>query len=233
MPVSLPACAAFTAWRRPRVRTCTSPTRMIPPYFCLQLSRCLRIRNLHFMTPQKQHSSLPYQNAARWTERCWQHSSTLSALHAFLSSARRKPDRKDEPSKIPPVRKTGDVPILVLGFLLEHPSRANWLTRRAFVYVLFFFFFLLMRVACFFFRYLLWDLRAKRRMGNCRGCSLEFPACCRVGRRACPGRHPPRRARPLQPAPSCLRWPMCVRACVGWMSGKASDTAEGGDEQQA
>lgn len=95
------------------------------------------------------------------------------------------------------------------------------------------FFPLLMRVACFFFRYLLWDLRAKRKVGNCRGCSLEFPACCRVGRRACPGHHPPRRARPLQPAPSCLRWPMCVRACVGWMSGKASDTAEGGDEQQA
>lgn len=66
----------------------------------------------------------------------------------------------------------------------------------------------------FLFLYLLWDLRAKRRMGNSRGCSLEFPACCRVRLRACPVRHPPRRARPLQPAPSCLRWPLCVRACV-------------------
>lgn len=160
--------------------------------------------------------------------RCWQQSLALSSLHAFLSSARRKPDRKDEPSKIPLVRKTGDVPILVLGFLLEHPSRAVWLTHHAFVFFSFFF-----NEGCvFLFLYLLWDLRAKR-MGNSRGCSLEFPACCRVRLRACPVRHPPRRARPLLPALSCLRWPMCVRACVGWMSGKASDTAEGGDEQLA
>lgn len=62
--------------------------------------------------------------------------------------------------------------------------------------------------------------------GNCCGCSLEFPAC---SLRACPVLHPL-----WPPCPLYLVWG-CVCVCVyeGWMSGKASDTAEGGDEQQA
>lgn len=68
-------------------------------------------------------------------------------MYAFLYTARRKHDRKDEPSKIPLIRKTGDIPILVLSFLLIRPSGFIGLFHSSGLYLvfmtaLFFFFFL-------------------------------------------------------------------------------------------
>lgn len=67
----------------------------------------------------------------------------------------------------------------------------------------------------FSFLYLLWDLRGESRMGNRRGCSLEFPACCRVRLRACPVRHPPP-ARPLLSEVACVC--TCMRGLDVWES---------------
>lgn len=70
-------------------------------------------------------------------------------MYAFLYTARRKHDRKDEPSKIPLIRKTGDIPILVLSFLLIRPSGFIGLFHSSGLYLVF------MTALVFFFSYLL------------------------------------------------------------------------------
>lgn len=85
--------------------------------------------------------------------------------------------------------------------------------------LLFMFFFLMSCV--FLFLYLLWDPGATGRMGNSRGCSLEFPAGCRVRLRACPcppssSACSPSPARPLLSVVACVC--TCMRGLDVWES---------------
>lgn len=127
LSVSVCTYSVFTKQRRPCIHTCTSQTQMIPPLpIFVPATSCPIVLGYAICTSWHLKSNiLPCLIITLLTvqSRCWQESLTLSSLRAFLSTARRKPDRKDEPSKIPLIRKTGDVPNMALRFLLKHPSR--------------------------------------------------------------------------------------------------------------
>lgn len=136
--------------RRPCIHMCTSQTQMIPPLpIFVPSTSCPIVLGYAICTSWHLKSNiLPCLIITLLTvrSRCWQESLTLSSLPAFLSTARRKPDRKDEPSKIPLIRKTGDVPNLALVFLLKHPSRVVLAHSSDFSFI-----FPLMSVVCYFF----------------------------------------------------------------------------------